>query len=377
MAPSKRSIDGVVAAVNAAVLEPERWEAALEKLSRALGATQAALFSPDPGAAATPLVASTHNTRDALADYAANWVDRDAWNVAAATRNHFAIAGAVDFGRSALSAAALRRTAFHSDYLRRYDIGEVMTLKVSDARDQYIPITHLSLFRPTSLKEFDEHDKAPLHALWPHLRRAIRAHYLLSRAQRIDRLPHEMLEALPHPAWVLRSDASIEFANRAACSATASQSWIQTRNGRLFALGDLDAVRLEAGVRSAGRGGAFAHAAGIPSSSGLRYVGVHIVPLVESHAMAVAWPQAAALLMLRLPVSADDRQRWMARLQTAHGLTLSEVRVLERLACGQDPHSIAAELGVSYATVRTHLRALYDKTGCHRQAELVRLGLGA
>jgi DNA-binding CsgD family transcriptional regulator len=36
---------------------------------------------------------------------------------------------------------------------------------------------------------------------------------------------------------------------------------------------------------------------------------------------------------------------------------------------------MAASLGVSLATVRTHIRALFDKTGVRRQAELVRLAL--
>jgi DNA-binding CsgD family transcriptional regulator len=40
---------------------------------------------------------------------------------------------------------------------------------------------------------------------------------------------------------------------------------------------------------------------------------------------------------------------------------------------GADPKTVAEELAVSLPTVRTHLRRVFDKTGTHRQADLVRL----
>ncbi len=63
-------------------------------------------------------------------------------------------------------------------------------------------------------------------------------------------------------------------------------------------------------------------------------------------------------------------------LQEQHGLTRAEARVATRLAAGKTVADIAAELGVSVETVRTHLKRAYHKTGVRRQAELVRLVLG-
>jgi DNA-binding CsgD family transcriptional regulator len=40
---------------------------------------------------------------------------------------------------------------------------------------------------------------------------------------------------------------------------------------------------------------------------------------------------------------------------------------------GEGLKPIADELSLSLATVKTHLRHVFDKTGTHRQAELVRL----
>lgn len=54
-----------------------------------------------------------------------------------------------------------------------------------------------------------------------------------------------------------------------------------------------------------------------------------------------------------------------------YGLTPSELRVALALLEGKTPGAIAAGQGVSLATVRTHLRRLYDKTGTGGQAALV------
>ena len=63
-----------------------------------------------------------------------------------------------------------------------------------------------------------------------------------------------------------------------------------------------------------------------------------------------------------------------AWLREAFGLTEAEITVAARLAVGTGGlKSIAASLGVSVSTIRTHLQRAFDKTGTHRQAELVRL----
>ena len=56
----------------------------------------------------------------------------------------------------------------------------------------------------------------------------------------------------------------------------------------------------------------------------------------------------------------------------AFGLTPGEARVAAALAAGQTVESIAATRSVSVSTVRTQLRAVFDKLGVSRQPEMVR-----
>jgi DNA-binding CsgD family transcriptional regulator len=59
-------------------------------------------------------------------------------------------------------------------------------------------------------------------------------------------------------------------------------------------------------------------------------------------------------------------------LRQLHGLTYAEADVLARMTVGSRLDEIAKELGISVQTVRTHLKAIFTKTGTSRQAELVR-----
>ena len=76
-------------------------------------------------------------------------------------------------------------------------------------------------------------------------------------------------------------------------------------------------------------------------------------------------------------VSAPDAARSVDEraLVAAFGLTAREAEVAAQLASGATIGSLAAAWGISANTVRGYLKAVFDKTGTHRQADLVRLVL--
>lgn len=59
-----------------------------------------------------------------------------------------------------------------------------------------------------------------------------------------------------------------------------------------------------------------------------------------------------------------------------YGLTTSEVRVLEALLKVDGVRAVAERLGLSQATVKTHLHRLFRKTGAKRQSDLVKRVVG-
>ena len=77
--------------------------------------------------------------------------------------------------------------------------------------------------------------------------------------------------------------------------------------------------------------------------------------------------------MLQTPLPTALSAQWRQRLGALYRLTAAELRVLCLLGDDLQPKEIAAELQISTETVRTHLHMLYEKTGCRRQAALMRL----
>jgi DNA-binding CsgD family transcriptional regulator len=76
---------------------------------------------------------------------------------------------------------------------------------------------------------------------------------------------------------------------------------------------------------------------------------------------------ALAAMMLRRRDGADGR------LLDPYSLTPAEARLATHIGDGGSVADYAVQQKVSEGTVRTHLKAVFAKTGVHRQADLVRL----
>jgi DNA-binding CsgD family transcriptional regulator len=62
-----------------------------------------------------------------------------------------------------------------------------------------------------------------------------------------------------------------------------------------------------------------------------------------------------------------------AVLREVFGLTHMEARVASVISTGASPEQAAGEMGIAVVTARNHLKAVFAKTGTHRQSELVAL----
>ena len=60
-------------------------------------------------------------------------------------------------------------------------------------------------------------------------------------------------------------------------------------------------------------------------------------------------------------------------LNQVFGLTRTEARIATYVLCGQTVQELAESTGVSVGTVRSQMKAIFEKTQTHRQAELVGL----
>lgn len=364
----------LLALASEAALQPGRWDELLSAISLAMGANGGALFTPQLDPAGLNLGASAGTGSEALPDFVARWAPEDPWFQAVQSSGRGWRGGQIYVADELVPASALFRTAFYNEFGKPYGIENVLSLKIVGDRDPTSPVTHISLFQKRNAEsQFGDPQRQALNELWPHLQRAIQTYWLLRKARDFDRIAEGTLDALPQPTWVLRDDLTIDHANRAARDLMSTSAWLRTGAHRLIGVGDLDSPALYQAVRAAGIGGGRQWVAAIPIAGRLRRAVLHIAPIVGVAPYATAWPHARALLTLELPPPDNVANLWLERLAKHYCLTPAEVRVLERLSTGLTPREAADEMRVSYTTVRTHLRALFDKTGCHRQADLMRL----
>jgi DNA-binding CsgD family transcriptional regulator/PAS domain-containing protein len=107
---------------------------------------------------------------------------------------------------------------------------------------------------------------------------------------------------------------------------------------------------------------------------GERYV-AHVLPLTSGarRRAGVTYSAVAALFVHRAVLHVPSPPEVIAK---TYGLTPSELRVLLAVVELGGAPEVAEALGVAETTVRFHLRRLFEKTGTHRQADLVKLVAG-
>jgi DNA-binding CsgD family transcriptional regulator len=82
--------------------------------------------------------------------------------------------------------------------------------------------------------------------------------------------------------------------------------------------------------------------------------------------------QRASAVLFIAP-AASPPQLPIDALAMIYDLTPAEARIFEMISAGSTQTTIARTLGIAPSTVKTHVLHLFEKTGCTRQADLLKL----
>ncbi len=166
----------------------------------------------------------------------------------------------------------------------------------------------------------------------------------------------------------------IVHANRAAQALLAGRSPVRSERGALIVTERLAHAAVQRAVRDAAGDEANLGAKGIGlpvrTADGGSFV-IHVLPLGHGE-MRRGIGQRASVALFIAPTAASRRTPTDA-LTLLYDLTPAETRVLELLAAGMTQTAIGQTLGIAPSTVKSHVLHLFDKTGCRRQVDLVRL----
>jgi DNA-binding CsgD family transcriptional regulator len=354
-----------------ASLDVSLWRPVLEKTAAFMETATAALCSTD--------------SRRPAVNFASSWGDDPAYRAVFLERytqfspsnlvgRELAIGEVCAFS-SQMSSEEFRATDFYEDWVRPQgfiDVAEMILEKSGSA------MAALSGVRHEQTGHADQKMVTRMKLLAPHFRRAVLIGKVIDLKTVEAAAFSDMADGLAAGVFLVDSDARIVHANQSGRLLLAAGTVVE-RDGKRLRLtsGSANASLLPAIKATSGSEFALAsRGTGIPviGHDGKDYI-AHVLPLASGNRRltGVAHGASSAVFIRRAELDLDAP---VASLSHRYGLTPAEARVLRALLQHGGVQSIAASVGTSAATVKTHLLHVFEKTETNTQADLVKLTLG-
>jgi DNA-binding CsgD family transcriptional regulator len=258
-----------------------------------------------------------------------------------------------------------RRSEFLLEHARRYDISYACLTTLIKEPGMLIG---LAVLRSVRQGEISHAQRRVFTSLAPHLRMAVRMQTALEH-QGAQILAGGM-EALSLAVFVCDRQGAVRAMTLGAERLVSRAGPLQLKQGRLRTGRACDTRALtDAVARAAGglqRPGPSLATTVVVQDASSKPVVIDVLPLPQSHHSLGFAPRA--LVVVRREAQSHERAQHL--LQAAYHLTAAETDVALRLSEGVAPEAIAAARGVSVATVRVQMRAIFSKLDVHRQSEL-------
>lgn len=355
--------DHLIGDLYEAALQRDGFLDVFQTVVEALGATGFHMFSWDPERNAPHLAAYTSDPH---------------WDSVVALYDQYY--GALDPRREVVAKAAIGEFQFCQDYLSETDVA-----RSEFYQDFHIPTGFryltgarlsrigsddilLGLLRANDRLAYSDRERQGINGMAPHLQRAINLWMDARVLHRDAAVGSEMMAQLGVAVFALDGATKVVFANPSAETMLRATACLKLSHGRLSATVATENARLQAAIARAAKSRQ-GESLALRPAPGLQpevFLGISRLPGCDTR---MAFGHAEILVTVR---RRGQVPRVRARqLQQAFGLTAAEAAVGEALIGGKTPDEYAAAAGVSVATVRTQLRAIFEKTGTRSQAEAV------
>lgn len=282
--------------------------------------------------------------------------------------------------RTVMAKPDFLRTPFYNEFLKPQGLHGLLNLRA--ARGWGGAVVDVCVVSDQRRGEFEANDMALLGRLAPHLRRAVAINQRLVDAKAAGEAFESTLDRVVQPVLLVDGAARVRGANRAAEAMLSAASELAVDPGHEGALrgpNHAETAKLRRAIAAAaplageGASGRLQLRRAPPASP----LDVLILPIRSSAAEKIGLSLARFTLLVVTDPSLNPAVRAPApaldTLATLFGLTPAESGVALQVVNGGTLRDVSAALGISYATARTHLLRTFNKTGVHRQAELVSL----
>jgi DNA-binding CsgD family transcriptional regulator len=343
------------------VLNPDGFDKGSLALARALSAQQMTFLVWDKAANFVRPAGAARQIRELTDEYVAHFQDLDPAKPGISE---------VPVGRwwidsQRLGTDGMSASCFHQEFLRRYGLSSFMSSPI--IRDERREVV-VSCLRGLDVGVFTKEDSHSVAQLLPHLQRAFTLHERYGGLTRIVRLHSALLEQLPF--GLIMVDASLRVLAHNArgeqllAAFGSTDLWTARRFKLPCALSEMInyACRVrEPVVAQAYRLAIHEHCFGQ----------LVILSLSPSHRLVADFEVPAALILFYESQAAPRVLSTL--LRDLYGLTPAEIRLAKCMLDGRSLSAWIERLRISRATARSHLQAIYRKTGVNTQGQLVRI----
>ena len=355
-----------------AALDPTLWTRALERSCAFVGGSSAALFWHDATTERSAVLHLFNEDPHYTQLYFGKHFRMNPLFPAAT----FFDAGVVYTSPDVMPFAELHKSRFYTEWLKPQGIVDAVSsnLEKSAASSSMISIR---LTESDGLA--DAAARHRLELLVPHFQRAVSIGRLFDQDKKTRAVLTETLDNVEAAVLLVGTNGRIVFANEPARAMLDEGALLRERRGTLAAV-EPEAHRLLREMLLAAEDGSDIAASGrgaaIPlSASPHQRWFAHVLPLTSGDRQrAGSLHSAVAAVFVRNASPASPPP--LEALVKLYGLTASEVRVLDAVMKVSGIRALADLLGISQATVKTHLHNVFRKTGTNRQSELVKLVAG-
>jgi DNA-binding CsgD family transcriptional regulator/PAS domain-containing protein len=232
----------------------------------------------------------------------------------------------------------------------------------------------MSIRRHASDGLYGDDAKARLRVLVPHFQRAVTIGKLLDFHKANEASLAATIDRLATAVVLVAADGRIVHVNVKAEAMLAAGDILHAPDGRLTARNPRAAAALRDAIAASANGDGALGTKGIAVSLSPEAgspVTARVLPLTSGERRRLLPRQAVAALFVHRQSAPVPAALEIAAM--LYGLTPAEIRVLAVVAEAGSVDGMAAMLGISRATVKSHLERLFAKTGSRRQADLVKL----
>jgi DNA-binding CsgD family transcriptional regulator len=261
-------------------------------------------------------------------------------------------------------------TRLHREWARPQDLVDCLSTPLDKSTDS---AALFGVFRHRDNGMVDDETRRRASLVIPHVRRAVLIGNMLETSATGTTAFIEALNGLAAAVFLVDKCSRIVFANTSGLAMLDDGRILSVSKDALTAV-DLGSELSEAVVSAAGGDAAL----------GMRGVAIrlraaqqsswvaHVLPLTSGARQQTgeSFAAVAAVFVHKTSIEARSSMESIAKL---YRLTPGEMRVLSAVSDVGGVAEVADAIGISKATVKTHLQHLFGKTGTNRQTELVKL----